>query len=92
MVVHHERGLHVDSVARRLRDFGARNHGYVHATADGVLIVDAKPDNFIRTESDIVPIDLQMAITDPRNRRSHYRRSRERIADGNLLANRRPAC
>jgi hypothetical protein len=29
--------------------------------ADGVVIVDAKPDNFIKTVAGIVPIDLQMA-------------------------------
>jgi hypothetical protein len=27
---------------------------------DGVVIVDAKPDNFIQTEAGLVPIDLQM--------------------------------
>lgn len=29
---------------------------------DGVVIVDAKPDNFIQTEAGLVPIDLQMAV------------------------------
>jgi hypothetical protein len=28
---------------------------------DGVVIVDAKPDNFINTAAGVVPIDLQMA-------------------------------
>jgi len=30
--------------------------------ADGVVIVDAKPDNFIKTAAGLVPIDLQMAV------------------------------
>jgi len=29
--------------------------------ADGIAVVDAKPDNFIQTEDGVVPIDLQMA-------------------------------
>jgi hypothetical protein len=29
--------------------------------ADGTVIVDAKPDNFIRTTEGIIPIDLQIA-------------------------------
>lgn len=29
--------------------------------ADGIAVVDAKPDNFILTEEGVVPIDLQMA-------------------------------
>ncbi len=33
--------------------------------ADGVVIVDAKPDNFIRTTEGILPIDLQMAQFTP---------------------------
>lgn len=32
---------------------------------DGVVIVDAKPDNFILTSSGLVPIDLQMAQFSP---------------------------
>ena len=32
--------------------------------SDGVVIVDAKPDNFIRTAVGLVPIDLQMAQFD----------------------------
>lgn len=32
--------------------------------ADGVVIVDAKPDNFIKTAAGLVPIDLQMAVFD----------------------------
>ncbi|WP_264487800.1 hypothetical protein [Luteolibacter arcticus] len=31
---------------------------------DGVVIVDAKPDNFIRTHEGLIPIDLQMAQFD----------------------------
>ena len=47
-----------------------RSEGFVHdpkayfgwcRTADGVIIVDAKPDNFIKTIFGLVPIDLQMA-------------------------------
>jgi hypothetical protein len=30
--------------------------------SDGVVIVDAKPDNFIRTAVGLIPIDLQLAI------------------------------
>jgi hypothetical protein len=30
--------------------------------ADGVVIVDAKPDNFVKTQLGVVPIDLQMAV------------------------------
>lgn len=33
--------------------------------ADGVLIVDAKPDNFLKTQEGIVPIDLQMSSVAP---------------------------
>jgi hypothetical protein len=29
--------------------------------ADGMVVVDAKPDNFIKTAVGLVPIDLQMA-------------------------------
>jgi hypothetical protein len=32
---------------------------------DGVLIVDAKPDNFLKTERGITPIDLQMSSVAP---------------------------
>ena len=32
---------------------------------DGVCAIDAKPDNFIKTDGGIVPIDLQMALYDP---------------------------
>jgi hypothetical protein len=30
--------------------------------SDGVVIVDAKPDNFIRTSVGLIPIDLQLAL------------------------------
>ncbi len=33
--------------------------------ADGTVIVDAKPDNFIRTKEGLIPIDLQMAQFTP---------------------------
>ena len=33
--------------------------------ADGVVIVDAKPDNFILTSAGVVPIDLQMSVFSP---------------------------
>lgn len=33
--------------------------------SDSVAIVDAKPDNFVKTEKGIVPIDLQMAVFTP---------------------------
>jgi hypothetical protein len=33
--------------------------------ADGVLIVDAKPDNFIKTHAGVTPIDLQMSKAQP---------------------------
>lgn len=32
---------------------------------DGVLIVDAKPDNFMKTSEGVTPIDLQMSRTSP---------------------------
>jgi hypothetical protein len=32
---------------------------------DGVVIVDAKPDNFIQTTEGLIPIDLQMAQFSP---------------------------
>src|SRR5205807_5346242 len=32
---------------------------------DGVLIVDAKPDNFMKTQGGVTPIDLQMARVEP---------------------------
>jgi hypothetical protein len=32
---------------------------------DGVVIVDAKPDNFMKTPVGVVPIDLQMAVFTP---------------------------
>jgi hypothetical protein len=34
-------------------------YGWVRP-ADGVVILDASPDNFIKTEAGLVPIDLQM--------------------------------
>jgi len=33
-----------------------------YRAADGVVIVDAKPDNFVKTPLGVVPIDLQMAV------------------------------
>ena len=32
---------------------------------DGMIVVDAKPDNFIKTAVGLVPIDLQMAQFTP---------------------------
>ena len=32
--------------------------------ADGVVIVDAKPDNFIKTQAGIVALDLQLSVFD----------------------------
>jgi hypothetical protein len=42
-------------------------HSYFgwYRPADGVVIVDAKPDNFIQTAAGLVPIDLQMAVFTP---------------------------
>ncbi len=33
-------------------------YGWKHE--DGTIVLDAKPDNFIRSESGIIPIDLQI--------------------------------
>ena len=33
--------------------------------ADGMVVTDAKPDNFVLAASGIIPIDLQMAQVDP---------------------------
>jgi hypothetical protein len=33
--------------------------------ADGVLIVDAKPDNFMKTQAGVTPVDLQMSSVQP---------------------------
>jgi hypothetical protein len=54
-----------DRVAEFMRDEGfvevpGSYFGWVRP-ADGIAVVDAKPDNFILTEEGVVPIDLQMA-------------------------------
>lgn len=41
-----------------------------YRAADGVVIVDAKPDNFIKTALGVVPIDLQMAVFSKEEARS----------------------
>ena len=55
--------------AERVAEF-MQDEGFVEVTgsyfgwvrpADGIAVVDAKPDNFILTEEGVVPIDLQMA-------------------------------
>lgn len=33
--------------------------------SDGVVVVDAKPDNFVITESGVSPVDLQIAVFTP---------------------------
>lgn len=47
--------------------FQAVRHSYYgwYRSADGVVIVDAKADNFIATQADIIALDLQMAIFTP---------------------------
>lgn len=32
---------------------------------DGVLVVDAKPDNFMKTQGGVTPVDLQMSTVPP---------------------------
>jgi hypothetical protein len=51
----------------RSRDFEPAPKSYFgwFRRADGVLIVDAKPDNFLKTLNGITPIDLQMSRVAP---------------------------
>ena len=56
-------------IAARLRREGflpaPRSYYGWHRPADGVVIVDAKPDNFVATPAGLVPLDLQMAVFTP---------------------------
>lgn len=58
-----------DEIAAYLRDAGfeavpGAYYGWWRRE-DGVLIVDAKPDNFLTTADGITPIDLQMSAVAP---------------------------
>jgi hypothetical protein len=48
--------------------FFSAPHSYFgwYRPVDGVVIVDAKPDNFVKTPAGVVPIDLQMAVFTPK--------------------------
>lgn len=54
-----------EEIAAFLREEGFQPvpHSYFgwYRSADGAVIVDAKADNFITTEADIIALDLQMA-------------------------------
>ena len=56
-------------IAARLRREGflpaPRSYYGWYRSADGVVIVDAKPDNFVATPAGLVPLDLQMAVFTP---------------------------
>jgi hypothetical protein len=56
----------MDEIAERLvaDGFFSAPHSYFgwYRLLDGVVIVDAKPDNFVKTPAGVVPIDLQMAV------------------------------
>lgn len=60
---------HPDSIADLLREVGfesvPRSYFGWFRSADGVVIVDAKADNFIATEADVIALDLQMALFTP---------------------------
>ena len=59
----------MDEIADRLGadGFFSAPHSYFgwYRPLDGVVIVDAKPDNFVKTSAGVVPIDLQMAVFTP---------------------------
>ena len=52
--------IHDFMVAQGFRAVPASYYGWFRPT-DGIVIVDAKPDNFIRTSGGLIAIDLQMA-------------------------------
>jgi hypothetical protein len=54
-----------DEISEYLRSIGfepapGSYYGWIRRE-DGVLIVDAKPDNFMKTQNGVTPIDLQMS-------------------------------
>ena len=51
-------------VAQGFRPVPASYYGWFRPT-DGIVIVDAKPDNFIQTSGGLIAIDLQMAQLNP---------------------------
>jgi hypothetical protein len=63
----------MSEIARSLRADGFESvpnsyFGWYRAS-DGVVVVDAKPDNFVKTPLGVVPIDLQMAVFSPEEAR-----------------------
>ena len=56
----------MDEIAERLGadGFFSAPHSYFgwYRPLDGVVLVDSKPDNFVKTSAGVVPIDLQMAV------------------------------
>ena len=56
--------IHDFMVAQGFRPVPASYYGWFRPT-DGIVIIDAKPDNFIKTSGGLIAIDLQMAIFDP---------------------------
>lgn len=59
----------MEEVAQRMRADGfesvPKSHFGWYRPADGVVVTDAKPDNFVKLPEGIVPIDLQMSIFTP---------------------------
>ncbi len=56
--------IHDFMVAQGFRPVPASYYGWFRPT-DGIVIVDAKPDNFIQTSGGLIAIDLQMAQFNP---------------------------
>jgi hypothetical protein len=56
--------IHQMLVEEGFRPVPSSYFGWYRPT-DGTVIVDAKPDNFIRTSAGLIPIDLQMAQFSP---------------------------
>jgi hypothetical protein len=56
--------IHEFMVAQGFRPVPASYFGWFRPN-DGIVIVDAKPDNFIRTSEGLIAIDLQMAQFNP---------------------------
>ena len=52
--------IHDFLVGESFRSIPSSYFGW-YRSADGIVIVDAKPDNFINTSDGLVPIDLQLA-------------------------------
>ena len=55
----------VDRLAREGFKLVADSYFGWYRPEDGVVLVDAKPDNFVKLPEGIVPIDLQIALFTP---------------------------